>query len=161
MPRVVQLIGKTNQFNLTGRRHQRQDVERILAKPGAWSAVFSLSDRLAEHGLVSVVICDPVDAGTWEIDTWLMSCRVLGRGLERFVLQTLIDAARARGVENVIGVYRPSERNGLVSGLFDDLGFSPVAGTGPSERRFARRIADERPLPPHYIAAGEPVTAQR
>jgi len=155
MPRVVQLIGKTNQFNLTGRRHQRQDVERILAKPGAWSVVVSLSDRLANHGLISVVICDPVDPQSWEIDTWVMSCRVLGRGLERFVMHTMIEAARARGVKKVIGLHRPTERNGLVGTLFDQLGFTPIPNEDDAERRFVRRVDDERPLLRHHIATGD------
>ncbi|HKT81647.1 MAG TPA: HAD-IIIC family phosphatase [Vicinamibacterales bacterium] len=160
LPRVVQLVGKTNQFNLTGCRHQRPDIEQLLAAPGAWGAAFSLADRLTDHGIVSTILCRPVDSTTWAIDTWVMSCRVLGRGLERFVMEAVLDAARTRGIETLVGLYRPTDRNALVSGLFDELGFTQLPSDDGSERRSVRCVDDERRLPRHHIVERAPAALQ-
>jgi len=84
-----------------------------------------------------------------------MSCRVIGRGLERFAMEHVLAAARAHCVERLIGVYRPSGRNAVVSGLFEELGFAPI-GAAEGERRFERRV-DAGPLPAHHIEDVAPV----
>ena len=91
--------------------------------------MFGLSDRFGDHGIVGLMLCVRGGAeAEWEIDTWLMSCRVLGRELERFMLDRAIDAARQRGISRIIGVYRPTGKNTLVADLFDRLGFAPHGG---------------------------------
>ena len=75
--------------------------------------------------MISVVICRPARRGAWEIDTWLMSCRVLGRRVEQMVLREILDHARPRGVERLIGRYRPTARNAMVQDHYAKLGFSP------------------------------------
>jgi FkbH-like protein len=126
--RVTQLVNKTNQFNLTTQRYTEGQIRDIAAR-GAWCGVFALSDRFGDHGIVGLLCCVPVNATTWEIDTWLMSCRVLGRQLERFMLDCAIDAARAAGIARLIGVYRPTAKNTLVANLFEQLGFVPLDAT--------------------------------
>jgi predicted enzyme involved in methoxymalonyl-ACP biosynthesis len=73
--------------------------------------------------MISVLICLPTESDSWEIDTWLMSCRVLGRQVEQMVLRELIVHARARGVARLIGRYVPTERNGMVRDHYEKLGF--------------------------------------
>ena len=85
-----------------------------------------LADRFGDNGTIGAVICKPGAPGEWEIDTWLMSCRVLGRRVEHAVLQELLALARARGVERLIGTYAPTARNGLVRDHYAQLGFAPL-----------------------------------
>ena len=134
LARVTQLVNKTNQFNLTTRRYTEAQVAAIAAR-GGWTGVFDLTDRFGQHGIVGLMFCVPSDSRTWEIDTWLMSCRVLGRTLERFMLDRAIDAAKAAGVSRLVGVYRKTAKNGLVADLFDRLGFTLEAEDG-DERRY-------------------------
>jgi FkbH-like protein len=126
MDRVVQLIGKTNQFNLTTRRHAPAKVRQMLLAPGTIGLTLRLVDRFGDYGLVSVLIAaaDPGAARTLHIDTWLMSCRVISRSVEEFFFNALVDLARQAGVERLVGVYVPSQKNGLVKDLYARLGFT-------------------------------------
>ena len=124
--RVVQLIGKTNQFNLTTRRHSLEYVRRMLQHPGAIGLTLSLSDRFGDHGLVSVLMAIPdpeSDSRALWIDTWLMSCRVIARTCEQFLFNVLIDLARHLGWQAVCGEFIPTKKNELVAELYDRLGF--------------------------------------
>lgn len=158
LARVTQLVNKTNQFNLTTRRYQAAEIEAMLARPGTWGAAFTLADRFGDHGLISVVLCDRPTPGTWEIDTWVMSCRVLGRGMERFILEQIVQAARRAGIERLLGVYRPTARNGVVGGLFEELGFAEISSS-PQERRYEYAVAEGGPLPPHHVTPIEDMQA--
>jgi len=129
MQRVIQLIGKTNQFNLTTRRHSEAQVRAILAGAGNIALTVRLKDRFSDYGLVSVVFgVAQVDAElpTLEIDTWLMSCRVIGRTLEPLVLRALVERSVRRGYRRIVGQYLPTAKNALVSGLYGDLGFASL-----------------------------------
>jgi FkbH-like protein len=135
LARVTQLTNKTNQFNVTTRRYTEAQIEAIAANPNAWTGVFRLTDRMGDYGLIGVIFCVPgPNAHEWEIDTWLMSCRALGRQLENFMFDRLIEAAQAAGVREIIGVYRPTAKNGLVTGLFDQLGFEKISVTEQDTR---------------------------
>lgn len=122
-PRIAQLIAKSNQFNLTTRRYSEADVAAVEQDPSVVGLQIRLVDAFGDNGMISVVICRPRDPHTWEIDTWLMSCRVLGRRVEEAVLRELVLLARARGVRRLVGVYRPTERNALVKDHYAKLGF--------------------------------------
>ncbi|MBB3463085.1 HAD family hydrolase [Rhizobium sp. BK377] len=121
--RVLQLLQKTNQFNLTTRRHQRDDLER-LAREGAKFGVFEYEDRFGSQGIIGFMIVSPAADGS-EIDTWLMSCRVLNREVEGFMLGW---AKQVAGSGKLTGAYIPTEKNNLVSGLYRDMGFRHVGG---------------------------------
>lgn len=122
MPRVVQLIGKTNQFNLTTRRHSRSEVESLIAREDNIHFCVELSDRFGDHGLVGVVI-GVRDGETMEIDTMLMSCRVIGRSLEATVMAEITRRAAEIGCTKVRGVYRKTAKNNLVADLYANFGF--------------------------------------
>ncbi len=125
--RIAQLINKSNQFNLTTRRYDEAAVEAAEADPAVFTLQVRLSDTFGDNGMISVVICRPRDAHAWEIDTWLMSCRVLGRRVEQMVLREVLLHARAHGIARLIGVYVPTERNGMVAEHYAKLGFTPLA----------------------------------
>jgi FkbH-like protein len=120
--RIAQLINKSNQFNLTTRRYT--ELEVAVAETSCFTLQIRLADRFGDNGMISVIICRDLGRATWEIDTWLMSCRVLGRGVEVAVLQEILEAARTRGIRTLLGVYRPTSRNGMVSEHYAKLGFN-------------------------------------
>ena len=121
--RIVQLINKSNQFNLTTRRYTEADVAAAQNDPDAFTLQVRLSDSFGDNGMICVVICRS-EGSDWEIDTWLMSCRVLGRKVEAAVLQELAGQARARGIARLVGRYLPTEKNKLVEQHYANLGFT-------------------------------------
>ena len=121
-PRVAQLINKSNQFNLTTRRYSEAEVAAAEADPRRHAIQIRLADTFGDNGLISVVIADHVGS-TWDIDTWLMSCRVLGRRVEEAVLAHLAAGARAAGADSLIGRYIPSPKNKMVAKHYAKLGF--------------------------------------
>lgn len=125
--RIVQLINKSNQFNLTTRRYTDPEIADVENDPGTFTLQVRLSDTFGDNGMISVIICRDKGDGVWEIDTWLMSCRVLGRKVEHVVLREIVKHARAAGIEKLAGVYIPTGRNGLVVDHYKKLGFTKVA----------------------------------
>ncbi len=136
LQRVVQLLAKTNQFNLTTRRHTREDVLGLLAKPGSIGLTIRARDRFGDHGLVAALIGVPLadDARALRVDTWLMSCRVIARTVEQFSFRAILERARDLGYLRIVGEYIPTAKNVLVQGLYESLGFRPVEGAGGPSR---------------------------
>jgi len=121
--RIAQLINKSNQFNLTTRRYTEADVAAAQSDPDAFTLQVRLADTFGDNGMISVLICRR-ERDDWAIDTWLMSCRVLGRKVETAVLQELIVQAAARGIRRLVGRYLPTEKNKLVEDHYAKLGFT-------------------------------------
>lgn len=121
--RITQLINKTNQFNLTTRRYSEAEVAAFEADPDAFGLQVRLQDRFGDNGMISVVLCRR-DGDDWTIDTWLMSCRVLNRRLEEQVLNVLHAVAREQGIRRLVGLYRPTAKNGMVKDHYRKLGFT-------------------------------------
>jgi FkbH-like protein len=130
--RIAQLINKSNQFNLTTRRYTEAEVAAAQHDPQVYTLQVRLADTFGDNGMISVIVCRPdaEQADDWDIDTWLMSCRVLGRKVELAVLQELAAQAAARGVRRLIGRYLPTEKNKLVEDHYAKLGFTQI-GTLP------------------------------
>jgi len=139
LPRVVQLIGKTNQFNLTTRRHSEGDVRRLLAHEQTLHLALRLRDRFGDYGLIGVVLGVPLkeEPTTCRLDTWLMSCRAIGRGVEDFTLNRIADSARALGYRALLGEFFTTAKNAPVADLFPRLGFAPTG-----EQRFRLELAE-------------------
>jgi FkbH-like protein len=157
--RISQLINKSNQFNLTTRRYGEADVMAWAADPDAFTLQVRLIDTFGDNGMISVIICRPRDRTTWEIDTWLMSCRVLGRKVEVMVLKEIVEAARSRGITELIGVYRPSGRNDMVSDHYRKLGFKQVSGEPSGETEWRLGVDVEVAAPPMVVQRHETVPA--
>lgn len=124
LQRTVQLINKTNQFNLTTRRYAEADVLAVMDDKRAFGLQLRLLDRFGDNGVIAIVIGRLDDAGVCEIDTWLMSCRVLGRQVEATTLNLVAEMARALGARRLVGVYAPTKKNGMVRDHYERLGFS-------------------------------------
>jgi FkbH-like protein len=121
-PRVAQLINKSNQFNLTTRRYSEAEVAAAEADPRRHAIHVRLKDTFGDNGIISVIVAD-IGLDTWDIDTWLMSCRVLGRRVEEAVLAHLAAAARQTGATALTARYVPSAKNKMVAQHYDKLGF--------------------------------------
>ncbi len=123
--RVAQLINKSNQFNLTSRRYSEGELTSAIKDPLRHVVQVRLVDRFGDNGIISVLIADKKDEA-WEIDSWLMSCRVLGRRVEEACLAHLVLAARQAGARELLGKYVPSPKNGMVKDHYEKLGFVPA-----------------------------------
>jgi FkbH-like protein len=144
LQRIVQLINKTNQFNLTTRRYTEAEVDRIIDDPNRIGLQLRLVDRLGDNGVIAIVIGEK-SGDELIIDTWLMSCRVLGRGVENATLNLLAKAAVEMGVRQLVGMFKPTAKNGMVRDLFSNLGFAKVAETPKRPEHWTLAIWDYCP----------------
>lgn len=153
LTRVAQLIGKTNQFNPTTRRYSLEDVTRFAATDRCLTLQFRLVDRFGDNGLVSAMILRPdtLAPDLVEIDSWVMSCRVFGRQLEREAMNIAVETARRMGVRAFRACYIPTSKNAVVSGLYPELGFALVSGVAPHDgiTHWCLQLSDYVPYPTH------------
>jgi FkbH-like protein len=153
--RIAQLINKSNQFNLTTHRYTEAEVAALEQDPDAFTLQVRLEDQFGDNGMISVLICLQ-QQGDWFIDTWLMSCRVLGRKVEQAVLQELAAQARQRGIERLRGRYLPTEKNQLVEDHYAKLGFTLVqrGEGGRTDWVLAVDAVAEQALPMQVVRLG-------
>jgi FkbH-like protein len=124
VPRVSQLTQKTNQFNLTTRRYTEAEIAALSENPGSSVYWLDMEDRFGPNGIVGVLILRMLGAEEWHIDTFLMSCRVIGRTVEEAFLGQVLSEFRERGATRVTGEYIRTAKNGLVAQLYGKLGFT-------------------------------------
>ena len=139
LARVAQLTQKTNQFNLTTRRYLEADIALMMDDPDCLVADFSLADSLGDSGIVGVAILQGMQSIRAKIDTFLMSCRVIGRGAETAFLAAVLDMCKQRGVQRIVAEYLPTAKNALVKDFWLKHDF------GPMDEQFELDLA--RPLP--------------
>jgi FkbH-like protein len=121
--RIVQLINKTNQFNLTTRRVTDAQVAALIGDPRALTLQIRLLDQFGDNGIVAIVVGAP-EGDAIRLSTWLMSCRVLGRGMEEETLNLIVAEAQRLGARRLIGEYRATAKNGMVREHYQRLGFA-------------------------------------
>jgi FkbH-like protein len=122
LARVAQLTQKTNQFNLTTRRYTEQQVAEMAARPECQVLSIAVRDRFGDHGLVGVAITHD-DGNSCEIDTFLLSCRVIGRSVETALLSYLVSKAAARNCRQVVGRFIPTKKNAPAREFYAQHGF--------------------------------------
>jgi FkbH-like protein len=137
LPRVAQLLAKTNQFNLTTRRHEFSELQ-VMIDSGAVALWVRVSDRFGDNGLVGVAIAIPENPSRWLIDTFLLSCRVIGRQVERVLLSMLVRSIRERDGLEILGEYIPTAKNGVAADLYQLHGFTGLDDIG---RYWVRKLA--------------------
>lgn len=146
--RIAQLISKSNQFNLTTKRYGELDVKQLEGDENIFTRQIRLADTFGDNGMISVIVCRILQEA-WEIDTWLMSCRVLSRCVEEAVLQDIISNARKAGASKLIGTYIPTARNILVKEHYKKLGFTKIADDENGKEAWELDItkAERMPVP--------------
>ena len=123
LQRIVQLINKTNQFNLTTRRYTEDDVLAVMADPRAFGLQLRLLDRFGDNGIIAIVIGRLLDDADLLIDTWLMSCRVLGRQVEPTTLNLIAEQARRLGATTAGRRVHPDQEERHGEGSLRQAGF--------------------------------------
>jgi FkbH-like protein len=122
-PRVAQLSQRSNQFNLRTVRYTESDIESIAVSKDIFSFSFTLEDKFGDNGMICVIILKKEDEKTLFIDTWFMSCRVLKRGMENFVLNTIANFTKEKGYTYLKGEYIETAKNEMVKNHYFQLGF--------------------------------------
>lgn len=125
-PRVAQLSQRSNQFNLRTVRYTEADIVAMANNPDVIDLSFTLEDKFGDNGLIAVVIMKKMDTETLFVDTWFMSCRVLKRGMENFTLNTMVEYAKTKGYNKIIGEYIPTPKNKMVEMHYANLGFTSM-----------------------------------
>ena len=124
--RIIQLINRSNQFNLTTKRMTKAELTNLQARENVFGFTVRLSDKFSDSGLVVVIICEVPQNEVWVIDTWLMSCRVLGRRAEEGTLAQIIKRAKSQGIKTLKGHFIPTEKNRMVKDHYKKLGFKEI-----------------------------------
>jgi FkbH-like protein len=131
LSRLSQLTQKTNQFNLTTRRYSEQDLAEKIGDENTFVYHFSLGDNFGDSGVVGLAIIERDSGEKAQLDTFLMSCRVIGRQAEQAFLHTILRDLREKGVEALSAEYIPTRKNVLVQSFLPDNGFNvTVDGSG-------------------------------
>jgi len=147
--RVTQLINKTNQFNLTTQRMTEAEVRVVVQNPAFYTSATRLDDKFGSHGLISVVI-GRVTADILTVENWLMSCRVLKRGVEIMEMERMLAFCQQQGLRLIVGRYLPTAKNKLVQEHYAELGFRE-AGGDDSGTTWHFDVDGRVPLPTHHI----------
>lgn len=145
LSRIAQLVNKSNQFNLTTRRYTQEELEATMNDPAALTLQLRLTDTFGDNGMIAVVIGRRRSATALEIDTWLMSCRVLGRQVEEATLNLLAGQALTQGYTELIGLYKPTAKNGMVKEHYSRLGFVPCNEASEPDTAWTLDLAQYAP----------------
>jgi FkbH-like protein len=129
VPRIAQLSQRSNQFNLRTVRYTEEEIRNIAQSEDHYTISFSLNDVYGDYGLIAFVILQKKDDKTLFIDSWIMSCRVLKRGMESYTLNAIAEIAKAHGFTKIVGEYIPTKKNGIVKDHYEKLGFSATGNT--------------------------------
>jgi FkbH-like protein len=148
-PRIVQLIHKTNQFNLTTRRHTEAEVRRLADTAGAYTQALRLRDRFGDSGLVGVLIAVREEDALL-VDTWLLSCRVLGRRVPEVSFAALCQYASATGCRFLMGEYHPTPKNALVAEFYEQIGFESIEISPTGVRSYRLEVPDAALFPAFF-----------
>jgi len=146
LPRIVQLLQRSNQFNLTTNRYNQSQCEAMMIDTEGCLPLFArLKDRFSDHGLISIVIAWPNPAaGTLVISDWVMSCRVLKRGVEEYLMNYLVEEARRMGLGMITASYIPTAKNSMVKEFYSRFDFTMVATRRDGGNEWQLRLEEYR-----------------
>ena len=122
IPRISQLTLKTNQFNLTTKRYQQDQISSFSDDKNKIVESTQVSDKFGDNGITGVYIIEKKDS-EWIIDTFLLSCRIIGRGVEDIMLSQLIERARKENVKKIKGTFIPTAKNKPAENFYKEFGF--------------------------------------
>lgn len=149
LPRIAQMTQKTNQFNLTTRRYDEAQVRQRL--DDGWRVYcMSVRDRFGDSGITGTVFLDPVDDVTVNIDTLLLSCRILGRGIEEAFIKTVFNLLRLDGYRKVTADYLPTAKNGQAADFYDRMGMTCMNVDNDGAKHYEMPLADVFELKNYY-----------
>jgi FkbH-like protein len=129
LPRISQLMQRSNQFNLCTRRLTEMDCQALMENESYLPLYATLADRFGDHGLISVAVLER-NGNVFTIRDWLMSCRVLARGVEQLMMNHVVAYAVQAGAIRILGEYVATSKNAMVRDFFRQFGFSRVSAEG-------------------------------
>ena len=124
--RIAQLTQRSNQFNLRTIRYTESEIRKIADSERYITFYYTLKDKFGDHGLVSIVILEKKSDKELFIDTWLMSCRVLKRGMEEFVVNHFMEVVKEKGFRTIFAEYIPTQKNKMVKDIYKTMGFNRI-----------------------------------
>ncbi len=141
--RIAQLLQRSNQFNLTTHRYNERECETMMQDASCIPLYGCLRDRFGDHGLISIIVARPdSSAGVLDITDWLMSCRVLARGVEEYLMNSVVAEAARLNLEVVAGTYTPTAKNAMVRDFYAKFSFAKVGETANGTTSWQLRVAD-------------------
>lgn len=146
--RIAQLTNKSNQFNLTTLRCSEDDIRAMAADADALCLCGRLVDKFGDNGIVTVV-AGRRQGDLLDLTLWLMSCRVLKRGMEDAMMDTLMAQAAAAGVKTVVGHYYPTAKNAMVRDFYAQFGFAKTAEDAEGNTEWRLEVSGYAPKHPH------------
>ncbi len=141
LDRIVTMIGKTNQFNVTTRRHSRAQVQAMLDAPGTIPLALRLRDKFGDQGIVAVLLARPSDSSTLVVDSFLVSCRALGRGVEDALWAEMMLRAHRQSIRRLEATYISTPKNGIVADLYDRFGLQRIGHDSSSTQYVLEPVA--------------------
>lgn len=153
--RVVAMLGKTNQFNLTTQHHSRAHLQELISMPGSIALAARLKDRFGDQGIIGAAVAIPKQDSQLTIDSFLLSCRALGRGVEDALWGELVNRAHGKKVAKIEANYRATAKNSLVADLYDRYGMRRTEES-PSGTRY-----ELSPITPQTLPSWIAVTEKR
>jgi FkbH-like protein len=123
IPRISQLTLKTNQFNLTTKRYQEEEIKNLIESEKIEIVYAQVEDKFGDNGITSVYILNKINPQEWYLDTFLLSCRIMGREIEKCIMQHIISKAKKNGVKKIKADYLPTKKNKPVESFLPDCGF--------------------------------------
>ncbi|HEV7398477.1 MAG TPA: HAD-IIIC family phosphatase [Pyrinomonadaceae bacterium] len=154
LPRMHQLLDKTNQFNLTIRRHSLAQLTQWLEQAQLFLGLtIRVKDCFGDQGIVGLSIVKKLDDDEWELDSFVLSCRALGRGVQEVLLFQTFSELKKRGVSRVIGKYVPARKNSQTAGYYESKGARKV-DQSPTEVTYQFILEDffKHQQPPAWIS---------
>ena len=124
LPRVSQLILKTNQFNLTTKRYQEKDIEKMIKDSDFLVTCVQVEDKFGDNGITGVFIIKKENQKEWRIDTFLMSCRIMGRDIEKGIITYIINKAKENNIQKINADFIPTQKNKPIENFLSDHEFN-------------------------------------
>ena len=146
--RIAQMTQKTNQFNLTTHRYTESEIKQLLVEK--WKIFcLSVSDRFGDNGITGAVFFKPMSGNQFEIETLLLSCRILGKGIEQAFLSYCLNLLKMEGVQKIHASYLPTAKNSQVSDFYDRMGFS-LTDIRNESKYYELPLHEELSIKPYY-----------
>jgi len=123
IPRISQLTLKTNQFNLTTKRYQEEEIGKFSSSKNKIVECIQVSDKFGDNGITGTYIVEKENAEEWIIDTFLLSCRIMGRGVEEIMMNQIVEKAKLSGIKKIKGEFIPTKKNKPAENFYEKLGF--------------------------------------
>jgi FkbH-like protein len=150
IPRISQLTQRTNQFNLTTKRYSESEIRYFVDSQDYLVFYLQLIDRFGDNGIVGSAILKMINESEWEIDSYLLSCRILGRMVETAFLSFLVGVVKARRAKKLYGVYIPTKKNQLAKNFFESNKFI-IVEKSPQQNKYLFDVENQNIEFPKWI----------